>query len=140
MDLINKATIEAARLRDEKQKIVDQILQQLVKEGSITEEEAESIKQTQKELLLEEELTAEKQKQLGLEKATNIEGKTGAPEPPDPEPTKKSFLQKITAATLYYAALRNLRKIMTTVITTVKELDKSVSEVAMVTNLTREQS
>jgi TP901 family phage tail tape measure protein len=56
------------------------------------------------------------------------------------EKGRKSFLGKVTAATLYYGALRILRRVTRTVISTVKELDKSITEVAMVTGMSRERT
>jgi hypothetical protein len=56
------------------------------------------------------------------------------------EDKKKSFLENITAATLYYAAIRTLRRLMRQTVTTVTELDKSFTQIAMVTGMTRKES
>lgn len=53
---------------------------------------------------------------------------------------KKGFLQNVTAATVYYAALRAVRQIIRSVTKTVTELDKSFTEIAMVTNLNRKEA
>jgi hypothetical protein len=53
---------------------------------------------------------------------------------------KKGLFANITAATVYYAALRAVRKIITNITKTVTELDKSFTEIAMVTKMTRQES
>jgi TP901 family phage tail tape measure protein len=53
---------------------------------------------------------------------------------------KKGFLQNVTAATVYYAALRAVRQIIRSVTKTVTDLDKSFTEIAMVTNLNRKEA
>jgi hypothetical protein len=56
------------------------------------------------------------------------------------EKKKKGLFANITAATVYYAALRAVRKIITNITKTVTELDKSFTEIAMVTKMTRQES
>jgi hypothetical protein len=53
---------------------------------------------------------------------------------------KKSLFENITAATVYYAALRAIRRIVANVTKTVTQLDKSFTEIAMVTKMTRQES
>jgi TP901 family phage tail tape measure protein len=53
---------------------------------------------------------------------------------------KKSFLENVTAATFYYAAIRTLRRLMRETTRTITELDKSFTQIAMVTNMTRKES
>jgi hypothetical protein len=53
---------------------------------------------------------------------------------------KKSFLENVTAATLYYAAIRTLRRLMRQTVRTITELDKSFTQIAMVTGMTRKES
>lgn len=53
---------------------------------------------------------------------------------------KKGFLQNITAATLYYTALRTIRRVISSVIKVMTELDKSFTQIAMVSNLNRKES
>jgi TP901 family phage tail tape measure protein len=56
------------------------------------------------------------------------------------EPLKRNFIQNAIAATLYYAAIRTLRRIFREVVSVVSELDKSLTQVAMVTNMNREEA
>lgn len=53
---------------------------------------------------------------------------------------KKGFLQNVTAATVYYAALRAVRQIIRSVTKTITDLDKSFTEIAMVTRLSRKEA
>ena len=89
-----------------------------------------------------EEITDEKEKQAAAQKTGEVEKniKDAKRLANSNEQVRKSFLGKITAATIYYASLRALRKLISSVIKTVRELDKSVTEVAMVTNLNRQQT
>ena len=139
---LNKQMEAAAQTRENKAKLVEEIVKQAVEEGKLTQEQGEQVIAQQKKLDLEEQETEELQKQKALDSGEDIEKNInqGKKLAESNEKVKKSFLAKITAATLYLAALRALRKTMTSVMKTVTELDKSVSEVAMVTNMTREQS
>lgn len=53
---------------------------------------------------------------------------------------KQTFLKKITAATMYYMALRLVRRIIGDLVETIKKLDKSLTQVAMVTNKSRKEA
>ena len=53
---------------------------------------------------------------------------------------KKGFLQNVTAATVYYAALRAVRQIIRSIVRTITALDKSFTEIAMVTRLSRKEA
>jgi TP901 family phage tail tape measure protein len=53
---------------------------------------------------------------------------------------KKGLFANITAATIYYAALRAVRQIIRQVVRTVTDLDKSFTEIAMVTKMNRKES
>ena len=53
---------------------------------------------------------------------------------------KKGFLQNVTAATVYYAALRAVRQIIRSIVRTITTLDKSFTEIAMVTRLSRKEA
>jgi DNA repair exonuclease SbcCD ATPase subunit len=53
---------------------------------------------------------------------------------------KKTFFENVTAATLYYAAIRTLRRLMRQTVRTITELDKSFTQIAMVTGMTRKES
>ena len=139
---IENTNEELKQTREEKQKIVQGIIDRLKEEGKITEDQKERLQQLAREQDAEEQLTEEKKKQKNLETGAEIEeqiDKTNKLTQAN-ERVKKSFLGKVTAATVYYAALRALRRLMSSIINTVRELDKSVTEVAMVTNLNRKQT
>ena len=53
---------------------------------------------------------------------------------------KKSFLQNVTAATLYYTALRVVRQVISSVTSVMNDLDKSFTEIAMVSNMNRQEA
>ncbi|MFW6311867.1 MAG: hypothetical protein ACOC1K_06500 [Nanoarchaeota archaeon] len=56
------------------------------------------------------------------------------------EAHRKGLLKTVTAATLYYGALRAVRRIVSSITDTIKNLDKSLTEVAMVTSKSREEA
>jgi hypothetical protein len=75
-------------------------------------------------------ITSEMQKNMKTTKeAANVNDKK-----------KKTFLENVTAATLYYAAIRTLRRLMRQTVRTITELDKSFTQIAMVTGMTRKES
>ena len=129
-------------IRARKTEIVQQIIRQANEEGDITDEQKEGLQVITKELDTEEKITAEKKKQKAQEKGSNIQAtiKQAKEHQKANEGVKKSFLGKISMAAIYYAALRTLRKLMSSVINTVKELDKSLTEVAMVTSMSRKEA
>jgi chromosome segregation ATPase len=139
---LNKQMELAAQIRENKAAIVQEVVQAALQEGKITQEEADQIIAQQKELDLEQEITEEKQKQKALDAGTDIKKniKESKKLADTNQQVKKSFLGKVTAATLYYAALRALKKLMSSVVNTVRELDKSITEVAMVTSLNRKDA
>lgn len=53
---------------------------------------------------------------------------------------KKGFFANVTAATLYYSALRIVRRVLRAITRTVTELDDSFTQIAMVTNKTRKEA
>lgn len=53
---------------------------------------------------------------------------------------KKGFLANVTAATVYYATLRIVRRVLRQIVKTVTELDNSFTQIAMVTNKTRKEA
>jgi hypothetical protein len=126
----------------ERQKITDEIIRQNQEAGNLNKEQADELKQTNKQLTTEEQITQEKEKQAAAEKAGDVKGaiKNTKELTKANNENKKSFLGKITAATLYYAALRSLRKLINSVVSTVRELDKSITQVAMVTRMNREEA
>jgi hypothetical protein len=53
---------------------------------------------------------------------------------------KRGFFKNITLATLYYTSLRMVRRMISSVIKVMTDLDKSFTEIAMVSNLNRKES
>jgi hypothetical protein len=139
---LSEAQNKQQDIRDQKRKIVSQIIEQAEKEGVITTETKETL-----ENLINQEDARNKNKEAaeGVAAAEsqnkikeNIKDTKDYAKASDQ--LRKSFLGKVTAATLYYIALRNLRKMLNSIMRTIKELDKSITEVAMVTNMNREQA
>jgi hypothetical protein len=129
-------------IRGQKRKLTQDILDQAQKEGKVTEETKETLS-----ALVEQEDARNKNAEAANKVAAaesknkikdNIKQTKEYSKASDG--LRKSFLGKVTAATLYYIALRNLRRLMNSVMKTVKELDKSITEVAMVTNMSRQQA
>lgn len=139
---LEKQTVEAEKQRENKNKINQEIIKSNYEAGEISDTEKEILEDSKKQLDIEEEKTEEIKKQEAIKSsgATKKATKDAKDQANANNNVKKSFLGKVTAATLYYAALRTLRKLMTSVISTVRELDKSITEVAMVTNMNREEA
>jgi hypothetical protein len=127
------------KTRKKKQELVDKTIEQAKAEGHINEQTAETLKDTSKILDNEEKITKQKKQRKSIKESKKATKDLDVPEDKE-KPKKDSLLQRVTSATLYFAALRALRKMITNVISTVRELDKSITEVAMVTNMNRQQT
>jgi DNA repair exonuclease SbcCD ATPase subunit len=127
------------KTRTKKADLLDKVIEQLKAEGKISDETGEILKDTSKILDKEEKITTQKRKRKSIKESKDATGDLGVPKD-EGKPKKDTLLQKVTSATLYFAALRALRKMITSVISTVRELDKSITEVAMVTNMNRQQT
>jgi DNA repair exonuclease SbcCD ATPase subunit len=123
-------------------KIFEKTLQKAVDSGSIDPERAQVVRDLINTLKALSQTTFHETKQSldnleeSLENVGEEQKKVGA----QMEEGKKGFIGAAIAATVYYAAIRTLRKLVSEIINTVKELDKSLTEVAMVTNLNREEA
>lgn len=139
---LNKQYADLKTTRAERAKILETILDSSNVQEKLGEEQREIIKGLIKEEKIRDEIADQAEKTAAAEKSgaveKNINNVKKMKEANEKE--KKSWLGKLSAATLYYAALRSVQRLMNSVIEVVTELDKSLTEVAMVTNLTRKEA
>ena len=144
-DILNKVqetTNKQKQLRDQKEESLKKIVEIARQEGLIDENGERRILQLQQENDQREQIVETTKEQVAADKKSGIDknikdtnelGKSN-------EKVAKSFSRKVLAATAYYAAIRALRRLMSSVINTVRDLDKSLTEVAMVTQMTRKEA
>lgn len=139
---VHKTNRELDEQREIRLQTTKEIREAAVSSGEITEQQKEQLELDEKQLDVEQETTREKKKQQAIDDKEDTQ-KTIKDTEKLAEANKKgakSFSGKVVAATLYLAALRALRQMIRSVINTVRELDKSITEVAMVTNMSRKEA
>jgi hypothetical protein len=141
-DQLNQQNVELDKQKQERRDTMVSALNQLKVGKDITKEDKDKlialIKQGEQYENIEESVKNLNYKQQAKEiiDTTNANTKFNQ----SLEKKKKGLFANITAATVYYAALRAVRRIIANIVKTVTELDKSFTEIAMVTKMTRKES
>jgi TP901 family phage tail tape measure protein len=129
-------------LKNKREALIKKGLDELLVAGKITKKEYDKnmalLEQGKSYKAIEESVRKANLKQLNKETVRNV--KAAQKQAKAQEQVKKGFLQNVTAATLYYSALRIVRRVISTVTKTVTQLDDSFTQIAMVTSLTRKEA
>jgi hypothetical protein len=141
-DQINQQNIELDRQKQERREGTLQAVKQLKVGDDLTQEEKEKLIALVKQGQEYEDMEKSLRNLNYVQQAKEIRDTTNANKQftKSMDQKKRGLFQNITAATVYYAALRAVRRIITNITKTVTDLDKSFTEIAMVTNMTRKES